>query len=1494
MGYDDDYYDEDENDDEDSLLAATERQGEEVKPWDSFKVLHRKAETGSLAESKWIDNGVKVLKTFTIGVVSLIVLCSAVTSKLTLFLMTSQIKKNITRPYCNLVLDNTRSYNFIVPDVERTTWIWLLMFAYFAPEFGTFFRSLRILIFKSWDLPSLWDFLLLLMTESFPAIGSSLLIFNILPEMDVIRGAMLTNALCFFPALEFTLRHINKLYNKDNWFLLTLDVFALLAQISGFIAWPIIEENQVLWLIPVASAMISFGWWENFIFEDTPVKLFRIIAQAKKDFPNSKYFSYAIVSVVKCVLFLATAVISIYIREGDVSFMFDEFFEAFSEHKMVINEIIPQVSGSNVSTSDGVSTGGTEYITNSILYQLIILGVNIATTYICYAFAKFACKIMIQASSFAFPLNLTVPVLITTLVAICGPFAKDSCAYFETFPREITYLFFNTPPLLYLKDFVGHQHAWIWLAWLLSQFWITQFIWSNKNSKLSTTEQLFMRPMYDAFLIDQSLALNRRNVVDRIIKVKAEATEETTEVDEDKITKIYACGTMWHETREEMMEFLKTILRMDEDQAAHRIVKQYLRIPVESHYEWETHIFFDDAFVRKSKDDNDPHVNSYVLDLVTTIGEAATEVHKTTVRIRPPVIYPTPYGGRLVWVLPGKTKMIAHLKDKAKIRAKKRWSQVMYMYYLLGHRIMDNEEFTPERVKVISKNTYIMALDGDIDFQPEAVHLLVQYMKKNDSLGAACGRIHPVGSGTIAWYQVFEYAVGHWMQKATEHVIGCVLCSPGCFSLFRASALMDHNVMARYTTRSEEARHYVQYDQGEDRWLCTLLLQRGYRVEYSAASDAYTHCPEGFNEFYNQRRRWMPSTMANILDLLQDSKHIIKVNDNISTLYIFYQVVLMIGTVIGPGTIFLMLVGAFVTAFGLNQWSAFMYNLIPIAIFVLTCIFCDSNTQLTVAAAISGFYGLVMMAVLIGVVMQINQDGILAPSSLFFFIMMGEYIVAAIIHPKEFYCLKYGIIYLVTVPSMYLLLVIYSVFNMNNVSWGTREVTVVANKSEGAQEEKKEEPIKKALSPVISMVYKVRDFFADCFSDSKHLVLISNSLVNIEQKTGHIEQRIDYLEKITLDPEMAEPRKTMSKRKTTIVEGARASRLSVRPRASTMRPSTLNPPSVSFQGDTIADDYDYYDDEESIGMPDDLQNNSWFYDGDLIRGNVTYLDKKEEIFWKELLDKYLHPIEDNKEKVARDLKDLRDKMVMSFFMLNSLFVLVVFLLTLQKDLIHLKWPFNPTVNFTYTGTSTANEILLTKTRLELEPIGFVFLIFFFGLMAVQFVAMLLHRFGTYAQIMANTELNFNLFDTKIENMTEDELFEGDPIRVFRKLIKLKGVNDDDENEDVNSHVTRRSTVALLMQNKNKKRAVINDLDTAFAARMKKFRNNEKCDVAIPRKTLVAINRRRTTVLKRKSEMLAFHPSDYRTKQLIPEEDHNDGMTYEMDNLGYDHNPESTT
>lgn len=52
----------------------------------------------------------------------------------------------------------------------------------------------------------------------------------------------------------------------------------------------------------------------------------------------------------------------------------------------------------------------------------------------------------------------------------------------------------------------------------------------------------------------------------------------------------------------------------------------------------------------------------------------------------------TPYGGRLTFVLPAGNLLVVHLKDNAKIRNKKRWSQVMYMYYLLGYKFFNDLE----------------------------------------------------------------------------------------------------------------------------------------------------------------------------------------------------------------------------------------------------------------------------------------------------------------------------------------------------------------------------------------------------------------------------------------------------------------------------------------------------------------------------------------------------------------------------------------------------------------------------------------------------------------------------------------------------------------------------------------------------------------------------------------------------------------------------------
>ena len=86
------------------------------------------------------------------------------------------------------------------------------------------------------------------------------------------------------------------------------------------------------------------------------------------------------------------------------------------------------------------------------------------------------------------------------------------------------------------------------------------------------------------------------------------------------------------------------------------------------------HILFDDALEFNDEEERVP--NSFVVMVCEVMDLAASSVHESAVSNPPPVRIPTPYGGQLKWTLPGGTILTAHIKDKDKIRHKKRWSQV--------------------------------------------------------------------------------------------------------------------------------------------------------------------------------------------------------------------------------------------------------------------------------------------------------------------------------------------------------------------------------------------------------------------------------------------------------------------------------------------------------------------------------------------------------------------------------------------------------------------------------------------------------------------------------------------------------------------------------------------------------------------------------------------------------------------------------------------------
>ena len=77
------------------------------------------------------------------------------------------------------------------------------------------------------------------------------------------------------------------------------------------------------------------------------------------------------------------------------------------------------------------------------------------------------------------------------------------------------------------------------------------------------------------------------------------------------------------------------------------------------------------------------------------------------------------------------------------------------------------------------------------------------------------------------------------------------------------------------------------------------------------------------------------------------------------------------------------------------------------------------------------------------------------------YIRFDHFYYLGILHPQEFACLPMGVIYYITIPSMYLLLMIYSIFNLNNVSWGTREVPKSAADLAAEAEQNMKEEVKK-------------------------------------------------------------------------------------------------------------------------------------------------------------------------------------------------------------------------------------------------------------------------------------------------------------------------------------------------------------------------------------------------------------------------------------------------
>ncbi len=84
--------------------------------------------------------------------------------------------------------------------------------------------------------------------------------------------------------------------------------------------------------------------------------------------------------------------------------------------------------------------------------------------------------------------------------------------------------------------------------------------------------------------------------------------------------------------------------------------------------------------------------------------------------------------------------------------------------------------------------------------------------------------------------------------------------------------------------------------------MCTLMMMRGWKLKYSAFCDNTTFCPDTFQEFMKQRRRWVLSEFANTLVVFRNVFTLARRNDSFSLLFILYLLQMFVISLLSPAT----------------------------------------------------------------------------------------------------------------------------------------------------------------------------------------------------------------------------------------------------------------------------------------------------------------------------------------------------------------------------------------------------------------------------------------------------------------------------------------------------------------------------------------------------------------------------------------------------------------
>ncbi|TPX07664.1 uncharacterized protein E0L32_010662 [Thyridium curvatum] len=220
----------------------------------------------------------------------------------------------------------------------------------------------------------------------------------------------------------------------------------------------------------------------------------------------------------------------------------------------------------------------------------------------------------------------------------------------------------------------------------------------------------------------------------------------------------------------------------------------------------------------------------------------------------------------------------------------KRDSQVLLMSFL--NRVHHRAPMNPLELEMFHQINniigvdpelyeYLLMVDADTCVREDSLNRLVAACANDAKIAGICGETS-LQNEDLSWWtmiQVYEYFISHHLAKAFESLFGSVTCLPGCFSMYRLRTvdkgkplIISDAVIREYADCNVDTLHKKNLlSLGEDRFLTTLMTKNFPFMSYKFIPDAYcqTAAPEKWSVLLSQRRRWINSTIHNLMELMR-------------------------------------------------------------------------------------------------------------------------------------------------------------------------------------------------------------------------------------------------------------------------------------------------------------------------------------------------------------------------------------------------------------------------------------------------------------------------------------------------------------------------------------------------------------------------------------------------------------------------------------------------